>query len=77
MHKGNKTIQRLTQQDIKRSIVNINLTMDLVFTLMISKGLPEFLNAFCRVCLGILAKHMPKHFMEYCLLNSYVYSSSA
>ena len=29
--------------------------------------------AFCLVCLGILAKNMPKHLAGYYLLNSYVY----
>lgn len=30
--------------------------------------------AFCLVCLGILAKDMPKRFAEYPLLNSISYS---
>ena len=30
--------------------------------------------AFCLVCLGILAKDMPKRFAEYSLLNSIRYS---
>ena len=30
--------------------------------------------AFCLVCLGILAKDMPKRFAEYSLLNSISYS---
>ena len=32
--------------------------------------------AFCLVCLGILAKNMPKHLAGYYLLNSYLFSDN-
>ena len=31
--------------------------------------------AFCLICLGILAKNMPKHLAGYYLLNSYNFSA--